>query len=241
MTAVREVETVTAVDCIRARRDAGIRLAALVMVWGACLLVGYWWVTGRGLQDLGGWSTGLSSAGRLTGLLAAVLLLVQVLLMARIPVLEGAFGQDRLARLHRLSGFTSFNLMLAHVCLITWGYAAGDLWATPRTFWDLTLDYPGMLLAVAGTLCLILVVITSIKAARRKLRYESWHLLHLYAYLGPVWRCRTSCGPGRTSSDRGAAPCSGGDSGSPRWPRYWCSGSPCRWSGWPGTGSGSPT
>jgi ferredoxin-NADP reductase len=29
-----------------------------------------------------------------------------------------------------------------------------------------------------------MVVATSIKAARKRLRYESWHLLHLYAYLG---------------------------------------------------------
>jgi ferredoxin-NADP reductase len=29
-----------------------------------------------------------------------------------------------------------------------------------------------------------MVVVTSVKAARKKLRYESWHLLHLYAYLG---------------------------------------------------------
>jgi ferredoxin-NADP reductase len=29
-----------------------------------------------------------------------------------------------------------------------------------------------------------MVVATSIRAARRRLRYESWHLLHLYAYLG---------------------------------------------------------
>ena len=41
-----------------------------------------------------------------------------------------------------------------------------------------------MLLAVAGSACLVLVVVTSIRAARARLRYESWHLLHLYAYLG---------------------------------------------------------
>ena len=35
--------------------------------------------------------------------------------MARVPLLERAFGQDRLARIHRLVGFTSFNLMLAHI------------------------------------------------------------------------------------------------------------------------------
>ena len=28
--------------------------------------------------------------------------------------------------------------MVAHVVLITWGYAAGDLLATPATVWNLT-------------------------------------------------------------------------------------------------------
>ncbi len=41
-----------------------------------------------------------------------------------------------------------------------------------------------MLLAIAGTAMLFVVAITSVRAARRRLRYESWHLLHLYAYLG---------------------------------------------------------
>ena len=45
--------------------------------------------------------------------IASVLLLAQVLMMARLPVLEHAYGQDRLAHLHRLIGFTSFNLMVA--------------------------------------------------------------------------------------------------------------------------------
>ncbi|MEU2350187.1 ferredoxin reductase family protein [Modestobacter sp. NPDC049651] len=167
-----------------ARRDAGTRLVSLAALWLALLLVAYWWAAGGGIRDLGGWETGLTSLGRLTGLLASVLLLAQVLLMARLPVLERAFGQDRLAALHRLVGFTSFTGMLAHVGLITWGYAAGRLAATPGELWDLTVDYPGMLLAAAGTACLVLVVVTSVRAARRRLRYESWHLLHLYAYLG---------------------------------------------------------
>ena len=104
--------------------------------------------------------------------------------MARIPVLERAFGQDDLARRHRLVGFTQLQPHARprrphHV-----GYAAGDLLASPATFWNLTVDYPGMLLALAGTLSLVMVVVTSIRMARRRLRYESWHLLHLYAYLG---------------------------------------------------------
>jgi predicted ferric reductase len=41
-----------------------------------------------------------------------------------------------------------------------------------------------MLLATAGTALLVGVVFTSMRRGRRRLRYESWHLLHLYAYLG---------------------------------------------------------
>ncbi len=168
----------------RARVDAGVRLASASVLWLSLLLVSYWWVSDGGVRDLAGWGSGLMSAGRLTGLAASVLLLAQVVLMARVPHLEAAFGQDRLARIHRVVGFTSFNLMLAHVVLITWGYAAGQLARTPTTLWDLVVGYPGVLLAAGGTVALCLTVVTSVKAARRRLRYESWHLLHLYAYLG---------------------------------------------------------
>ncbi|MFI5911860.1 ferric reductase-like transmembrane domain-containing protein [Dactylosporangium sp. NPDC051541] len=126
----------------------------------------------------------LSALGRLTGLLASDLLLLQVLLMARIPLVERVFGQDRLARWHRWTGFSSFHLMLAHIVFITIGYAGGARTDVLGELWELIADYPGMLLATAGTLLLALVVVTSIRAARRRLRYESWHLLHLYAYLG---------------------------------------------------------
>jgi predicted ferric reductase len=105
----------------RARLDTAVRLGAGAGLWLSLLAVTYWWAAGGGVQDLAGWRDGLTSAGRLTGLAASDLLLAQVLLMARVPVLERAFGQDELVRLHRLTGFTSFNLMVAHIVLITWG------------------------------------------------------------------------------------------------------------------------
>ncbi|MEV6236229.1 ferredoxin reductase family protein [Lentzea sp. NPDC051838] len=163
--------------------DAGTRTVAVGVLWAGLLLVTYWWAA-DGIRDLGEWETGLTSLGRLTGLLGADLLLIQVLLMARLPAVERAFGQDRLVKMHRTVGFTSFNLVLAHLVLITWGYAAGDLTRTPGELWDLVTNYPAMLLATAGTACLVLTVVTSIRKARAKLRYESWHLLHLYGYLG---------------------------------------------------------
>jgi predicted ferric reductase len=109
---------------------------------------------------------------------------LQILLLARIPLVERAFGQDRLARWHRWTGFTSFHLMLAHVVLITLGYAGPLHTNALAELWDLVVTYPGMLLAALGFAALTMVVVTSVRAARRRLRYESWHLLHLYAYLG---------------------------------------------------------
>lgn len=168
----------------RDHADARVRLGAGSALWLSMLLVTYWWAADGGVTDLGTTAGALVSTGRLTGLVASVLLLVQVLAMARVPVLERAYGQDRIAHLHRVVGFLGFNLMVAHVVLITWGYAVGQLAAVPGTFWDLMWHSPGMLIAVAGTACLFLVVGTSIRAARRRTRYETWHLLHLYAYLG---------------------------------------------------------
>ena len=162
----------------------GWRDAVGAVTWASLLVVTALWVTGGGVQDLGSFGPGVTSVGRLSALLASDLLLLQVLLMARIPVVERAYGQDELARRHRLVGFWSFNLMVVHIVLIIVGYAAQDRNNVFLEAWQLVVDYPGMLLALAGTVALVMVTVTSIKKARRKLRYESWHLLHLYAYLG---------------------------------------------------------
>ncbi len=157
--------------------------ASVLLAWGLGLFVVALWVAHGGLlqSSLGDW---LTSIGRVTGLVASYLLLLQVFLMARIPFVEQAWGQDGLTRLHRWVGFSSFNLMVAHIVLIVLGYAAGQWSKVWGTFWDVVLNEPGMVLAAAGTLAIIMVVVTSFKAARKKLRYESWHLIHLYAYLG---------------------------------------------------------
>ena len=83
----------------------------------------------------------------------------------------------------------------------------------PQTFWDLVVNYPGMLLALGGTAALVMVVVTSIKAARRRLRYESWHLIHLYAYLGVGLALPHQLWTGTDFTRRPAAPSSGGRPG----------------------------
>lgn len=161
------------------------RDAVGVACWSSALVVTALWLTGRGPQALTGTTgTAVTSLGRLSGLVAADLLLVQVVLMARVPWVERSYGQDELARRHRLVGFWSFSLMAAHVVLITAGYGATARRGLLPELWYVVTHYSGMVLASLGTAALVLVTVTSVRAARRRLRYESWHLLHLYAYAG---------------------------------------------------------
>ncbi len=169
---------------IRSRREPWT-LAATTVIWLTSLFVVALWVAGAGVQSLVGWGGEmLTTLGRLTGLVSANLLLYQVLLMARVPLFERGFGRDAITRMHRWVGFWSFWLLLAHIALLVAGYSVTADINPVAQAWDFVWNYPGMLLATAGTALLVLVVVTSIRRARRRLRYESWHLLHLYGYLG---------------------------------------------------------
>jgi predicted ferric reductase len=158
-------------------------LAGSLALLSVAAVVGLW-LSNRGLQNASGTGGLAITTGRLAGLIGADLMVLQVLLMARIPWVERAYGQDTLARRHRMIGFISFWLMIAHIALITLGYAQQVNKPIHDQLWTLITDYTGMVLAAAGAVLLVLVVVLSIRAARRRLRYESWHLIHLYAYLG---------------------------------------------------------
>lgn len=173
----------------RARRRDRWRLGATSVVWALAVLLAGLWVHGGGVQAIiagvsGSPAEALNTVGRLTGLVAAGLLLLQVLLLAGVPLFERGFGRDGMIRAHRLVGMWSFALLSVHILLLVLGYAI-DAGENPLVqLWDFTWNYAGMLLAVVGTLLILLVGLTSARRARRRLRYESWHLLHLYAYLG---------------------------------------------------------
>jgi predicted ferric reductase len=155
----------------------------LVFLGNVVLVAGLWW-RGGGLTDLHGAGSSLTSAGRLTGLLGTYLVLVQLLLLARIPALERAVGFDRLTRWHRVNGRVALLLLVAHTILITAGYTLTDHVGLPHEIWNLLTTLPGILTATAGLVLLIAVVVTSIVIVRRRLRYETWYFVHLYSYLG---------------------------------------------------------
>jgi predicted ferric reductase len=142
--------------------------------------VGLWWHGTPAVHGVGGWLTG---AGEILGLLAGYAVVVLVALMARIPPLERGIGADRLARWHAMGGRYAISLIVAHAVAITWGYAVTAHQSVTRQAATLLDSYPDILAATIGSLLLVGVGIASARAARRKLRYETWYYLHFCTYL----------------------------------------------------------
>jgi ferredoxin-NADP reductase len=67
--------------------------------------------------------------------------------------------------------------------LIIWGYAVTAHTNVISQTWILLVSYPDVLAATVGGLLLVGVGISSMRAARRRLRYETWYYLHFYTYL----------------------------------------------------------
>jgi predicted ferric reductase/uncharacterized protein with FMN-binding domain len=167
------------------RRSRGIGRAAVgtVLAANAVAIVWLWLYDGgvTGIHDVAGV---LTSIGRITGLLGAYFLLIQILLLARIRPIERLVGFDRLTVWHRLNGILCFYLILAHIVFITLGYGLTDRLSIIDEFTTMVGTYPGMQAALIGSALIVAVVVTSLVIVRRRLRYEAWYLVHLMAYLG---------------------------------------------------------
>lgn len=157
--------------------------ALLLVIWaGVPAVLAIWW------QDtipgsLRGGGDYVTAAGRLSGLLAAYLLLVLVALMARIPWLENRVGSDVVARYHRTLGEYTVALAAAHALLIILGYAWQSGTNPVSETGTVLFHYPDMLLATAALALLVLVGVVSARAVRRKLPYETWYHVHLLVYV----------------------------------------------------------
>jgi predicted ferric reductase len=161
------------------RRAHPTAILAVIAAGGAAT-IGLWWQNTPAVHGLGDW---LTNAGRITGLLAGYGVVVLVALMARIPPLERGIGADRLARWHSKGGRYTVSLVVAHGLLIIWGYAVTAHISVVSQTDTLLLSYPDVMAATVAGLLLVGVGVTSARAARRRLRYETWYYLHFYTYL----------------------------------------------------------
>jgi ferredoxin-NADP reductase len=128
----------------------------------------------------GGWWL---AAGRVFGFAGAYLMLVMILLTARLPLLERVIGQDRLVGWHRRIAPYPLSLIALHIVTITLGYAAMTTVGPLHQLWVFLRNYPDMLMALVGFGLLLTAGFSSIRKARRKMKYETWWVVHLYTYL----------------------------------------------------------
>ena len=136
--------------------------------------------TGAELRAPGGAVTFL---GSLTGLVGMYLALLMVLLVSRIPAIERVLGQDGLLGWHRRLAPWPISLLLAHALFITVGYAEAARAGLGRQVAVLLTRYPDVLIATVGLGIMCAIGVISIRAIRRRLRRETWWLVHLYMYL----------------------------------------------------------
>ncbi|TLQ47872.1 ferredoxin reductase family protein [Streptomyces marianii] len=119
---------------------------------------------------------------RFFGLHAALLMLFQLLLVARLPWLDRRIGMDRLTVWHRWVGFLLLWTLLTHATLVVLGYAKLDGASTGKTFLALS-GVPASLLGMLATAVIVVIAVISTRPVRRRLRYEVWHGLHLLLYV----------------------------------------------------------
>jgi predicted ferric reductase len=116
------------------------------------------------------------------GLHAFLLLCFQLLLIARLPWLDRRIGMDRLTVWHRWVGFTLFWTILTHATLVVLGYATLDDASMGKTFLALA-GVPASLLGMLAAAIVVLIAAVSTRYVRRRLRYETWHALHMLVYV----------------------------------------------------------
>nr|WP_229914561.1 ferredoxin reductase family protein [Streptomyces capitiformicae] len=125
---------------------------------------------------------GVLTVAKFFGMHAAVLLLFQLLLVARLPWLDRRIGMDRLTVWHRWVGFTLLWTVLTHAVLIVLGYARLDDASMTKTFFALA-GVPASLFGMCAAAIVVVVAAVSARKVRQRLRYETWHGVHLLLYL----------------------------------------------------------
>jgi predicted ferric reductase len=124
----------------------------------------------------------LTAIGRFLGLHLAFILTLQLLLISRLPFLDRRIGMDKLTTWHRWTGFTLFWLVLLHPTFILLGYSRLDKISFFGEIPNLAKQTPVLLGMIAAGL-LVVAAGLSVRAARRRLSYETWHAIHLVMYV----------------------------------------------------------
>ncbi len=146
-------------------------------------VVGYLWLSGSGDLLRGDTADVLVALGRLAGLLLQYFILIELILVSRLPALERLYGFDKQNVVHRRLGYGILVFLLAHPALLSFGYGLGMERGTLEQFSGFVLNWEGVAAATFGVLLMVVAGILSIPKVRSLLSYEFWYFTHLPLYL----------------------------------------------------------
>lgn len=150
--------------------------------WATVLFVVVMFFLDGGIAKFGNLNDILRSTSRLTALIGTDLLLIHTLLVARVPWLDKLYGHDKVTIAHKKLGKPILYVITAHFLASLIQFSIADGKTVIDELVVLFMTVPDMWSATISLALMILVVVTSINAARKKLSYEAWYVIHLLAY-----------------------------------------------------------
>jgi predicted ferric reductase len=162
--------TVTAPPVVRAR----LALWAVVVV-NLLIVEALFLTSGAGKNSV-------LTVAKFFGLHAALIMMLQLLLISRLPWLDRRIGMDRLTSWHRWVGFTLLWTVIVHASIIVLGYSRLGGEPLVPTFLSLA-GVVASLLGMCAAATIVAVATISMRYVRRRLSYETWHAFHFLVYL----------------------------------------------------------
>jgi len=153
-----------------------------VFAWASVVAVVAMFLVDGGVKSVTDVATGLGALSRLTALVGTDLLLIHMLLVARVPWIDRLYGLDKATEAHKKLGKPILYLIVAHFLASLVNYAMLDQKTILAELGNLIFNVPDMLTATAALVLMVIVVVSSIQVARKRLSYEAWWLIHLLSY-----------------------------------------------------------
>lgn len=154
-----------------------------VISWASVVAVVAMFLVDGGAKSVTDTASAFAALSRLTALVGTDLLLIHMLLVARVPWIDKIYGLDIATAKHKKLGKPVLYLVVAHFLASLINYAMLDSKNLWDEFLNMLTNVQDMLTATISLILMILVVVTSLQIARRRLSYEAWWVVHMFSYL----------------------------------------------------------